>query len=410
MGNWNQGSSGLSDEDMDQSLQQDIAAANFAASGGDLGGYTFGENFVNDADNPGYTGTSTNMNQAVADMRGLFNTQRGITASNPFGKEGFFSRVLGIDPSKIDYSANMDLNTRMSIASNQFSKYMNPQNVKGQIGYNDAYDTAEKGKLRAGVQDAGYQTVYGPVMEQARKQGTGEMLARGAMGLFGGLPGTILGQIGTQEYGLPGVDGFDSFNPNNPRAGGGILGAFTGGVNPSQAADKAAQAVDSLRARFFPALAPTTNAGIGSLTPASYETRADIRNRLSSTNPTSAGASIPSSNAGFSRVTRETLPDGRQIMVDENGAPIATMPSSMKSSSLNSTAGEQLAGGLFDSLFRDPNISPEAREILKEKGMTIDDLFAPKTSTPEPEKPNIMDLLQGITQTSALGGPTTLIT
>ena len=58
-------------------------------------------------------------------------------------------------------------------------------------------------------------------------------------------------------------------------------------------------------------------------------------------------------------------------------------------------------------MFRDPNISPEAREILKEKGMTIDDLFAPKTSTPDPEKPNIMDLLQGITQTSALGGPAT---
>jgi hypothetical protein len=286
MGNWNQGSSGLSDEDMDQSLQQDIAAANFAASGGDLGDYTFGGNFVNDADNPGYTGTSTNMNQAVADMQGLFNTQRGITASNPYGKEGFFSRVLGIDPSKIDYSGNMDLNTRMGIARNQFSKYMNPQNVKGQIGYNDAYDTAEKGKLRAGVQDAGYQTVYGPVMEQARKQGIGEMLARGAMGLFGGLPGLALGQIGTQEYGLPGVDGFDSFNPNNPRAGGGILGSMMlGGLNTSQAAAQAAQAVDTLRARFSPNLAPTTNAGIGSLTPANYETRADIRNRVTPTAP-----------------------------------------------------------------------------------------------------------------------------
>jgi hypothetical protein len=285
MGNWNQGSSGLSDEDMDQSLQQDIAAANFAASGGDLGGYTFGENFVNDADNPGYTGTSTNMNQAVADMQGLFNTQRGITASNPYGKQGFYSRVLGIDPSKIDYSGNMNLNTRMSIASNQFSKYMNPQNVKGQIGYNPAYDTAEKGKLRAGVQDAGYQTVYGPVMEQARKQGIGEMLARGAMGLFGGLPGLALGQIGTQEYGLPGVDGFDSFDPNNPRAGGGILGTMLGGLNTSQAAAQAAQAVDTLRARFSPTLAPTTTAGIGSLTPASYETRADIRNRVTPTAP-----------------------------------------------------------------------------------------------------------------------------
>ena len=114
---------------------------------------------------------------------------------------------------------------------------MNPQNVKGQIGYNPAYDTAEKGKLRAGVQDAGYQTVYGPVMEQARKQGTGEMLARGAMGLAGGPIGMALAQLGTKEYGLPGVSGFDSFDPNNPRPGGGILGQFLGGLNPTQAKD-----------------------------------------------------------------------------------------------------------------------------------------------------------------------------
>jgi hypothetical protein len=447
MGNWNQGSSGLSDEDMDQSLQQDIAAANFAASGGDLGGYTFGGNFVNDADNPGYTGTSTNMNQAVADMQGLFNTQRGITASNPYGKEGFFSRVLGIDPSKIDYSGNMNLNTRMSIANNQFSKYMNPQNVRGQIGYNDAYDTAEKGKLRAGVQDAGYQTVYGPVMEQARQQTTGEMLARGAMGLFGGPIGMLVGQLGTQEYGLPGVDGFDSFDPNNPRAGGGILGAMLGGLNPSQAADKAVQAVDSLRARFSPTLAPTTNAGIGSLTPASYETRADIRNRLSSTNPLSGETSVTSAPSsivdGLNGFQTETLPDGSVRSVQTTGGmtkaeadeiknnfentknlsaeeAAARAMERLENSSYNfftdpqaggtypsATTGEQLAGSLFDSLFRDPNISPEAREILKEKGMTIDDLFAPKTPTPEPEKPNIMDLIQGAIQTSALGGPAT---
>ncbi len=368
MGNWNQGSSGLSDEDMDQSLQQDIAAANFAASGGDLGGYTFGGNFVNDADNPDYTGTSTNMNQAVADMQGLFNTQRGITASNPYGKEGFFSRVLGIDPSKIDYSDNISKAARLSIANNQFSKYMNPQNVKGQIGYNPAYDTAEKGKLRAGVQDAGYQTVYGPVMEQARKQGIGEMLARGAMGLFGGLPGMALGQIGTQEYGLPGVDGFDSFDPNNPRAGGGILGSMMlGGLNTSQAAAQAAQAVDSLRARFSPTLAPTTNAGIASLTPASYETRADIRNRLSSTNPTMVSAPSSSLNARPQydvsvppSLSGRTLANGVTMTPMSNGMNEITMPDGRKTtqnadgtinsfSSYDMYAGEQLAGLLGEN-------------------------------------------------------------
>ena len=289
-------------------------------------------------------------------VQASFNAKNQISSKNPYGKDGFFSRVLGIDPNKIDYSNNMDLSTRLSIANNQFSKFANPQNTPGQLGYNPQYASAPVGQVRSGVQRAGYQTAYGPVMEQARQQTIGEMLARGAMGLFGGLPGTALGQIGTQEYGLPGQPGFDSFDPNNPRAGGGILGAITGGVNPSQAADKAAQAVDSLRARFSPTLDPTTNAGIENPTYDFY------------TDPKAEG----------------------------------TYPSA--------TVGEQLAGGLFDSLFRDPNISPEAREILEEKGMTIDDLFAPKTSTPEPEKPNIMDLIQGVTQTSALNGPKTLIT
>ena len=308
MGNWNQGSSGLSDEDMDQSLQQDIAAANFAASGGDLGNYTFGGNFINDADNPGYTGTSTNMNQAVADMQGLFNSQRGITASNPYGKEGFFSRVLGIDPSKIDYSGNMDLNTRMGIASNQFSKYMNPQNVKGQIGYNPAYDTAEKGKLRAGVQDENYQTVYGPVMEQARKQGTGEMLARGAMGLFGGPIGMALAQLGTKEYGLPGVTGFDSFDPNNPNPGGGILGQFLGGLNPTQAKE-------ALVGAFAPVAPAPTPMQIGSVTPSQYETRADIIARTSQ-HPLTGETSIVDGLNGFQT---ETLPDGSVRSVQTTG-------------------------------------------------------------------------------------------
>jgi len=420
MGNWNQDSSGLSDEDMDQSLQQDIAAANFAASGGDLGNYTFGGNFVNDADNSGYTGTSTSMNQAVADMQSLFNTQRGITASNPYGKEGFFSRVLGIDPSKIDYSGNMDLNTRMGIASNQFSKYMNPQNVKGQIGYNPAYDTAEKGKLRAGVQDENYQTVYGPVMEQARKQGTGEMLARGAMGLFGGPIGMALAQLGTKEYGLPGVTGFDSFDPNNPNPGGGILGQFLGGLNPTQAKE-------ALVGAFAPVAPAPTPTQIGSVTPSQYETRADIIARTSQ-HPLTGETTGSLFSSRPQSLPATGTPTGVGMTVNTEFGPMSVPESTMSVAGYNelspvekmavqsaiqetkpqaSVETQQLAGSFFDSLFRDPMISPEAREILKEKGMTIDDLFAPKTPTPESEKPDIMDLIQGATQTSALGGPAT---
>ncbi len=166
-----------------------------------------------------------------------FNQARGITSLNPYGKDGFFSRFLGIDPKNVDYSNIMDQRTRGSIANNQYSKFMNPQNLPTLPGYNRDYPTAERGQLRSGVQKAGYETAFGPVMKQARQQDIGEMTARGLAGMFGGLPGLALGQIGTQEYGLPGQPGFDSFDPNNPRPGGGILGQFLGGLNPTQAKD-----------------------------------------------------------------------------------------------------------------------------------------------------------------------------
>ena len=303
-------------------------------------------------------------------VQASFNAKNQISSKNPYGKDGFFSRVLGIDPNSIDYSNNMDLSTRLSIANNQFSKFANPQNTPGQLGYNPQYASAPAGQLRSGVQKEGYKTAYGPVMGQAREQSIGEMLARGAMGLFGGLPGLALGQIGTTEYGLPaqagyqGLPGFDSFDPNNPRAGGGILGTMLGGLNTSQAAAQAAQAVDTLRARFSPTLAPTTNAGIASLTPASYETRADIRNRLSSTSPTMVSAPSSSLNAPPqydvkvpSSLSEKSLPEKRaaiEEMIRNNyGAIPAELQktpvspgysSGITKSSLSPTAGERLAG------------------------------------------------------------------
>jgi hypothetical protein len=335
-------------------------------------------------------------------VQASFNSVNQITDKNPYGKQGFFTRVFGINPDNIDYSNNMDLSTRLSIANNQFSKFANPTNTPGRLGYNRQFDPAPRGQLRSGVQKANYQTAYGPVMEQARKQGTGEMLARGAMGLAGGPIGMALGQLGTKEYGLPGVDGFERFDPNNPNPGGGILGQFLGGLNPTQAKE-------ALVGAFAPSVPAPTPTSIGAA-PVNTTGFEEKRSQHPLTGEKTVSTPVDNTlQPGFSRTTTETLPDGRTITVDkETGAVFGTNILGDPQSSLqNTVAGEQLAGSLFDSMFRDPMISPEAREILKEKGMTIDDLFAPKTPTSEPEKPNIMDLIQGATQTSALGGSST---
>lgn len=235
-----------------------------------------------------------------------YNTAHGITATNPYGKQGFFSRVFGIDPSKIDYSGNMDLNTRMGIANNQFSKYANPQNKPGMLGYNPDFPTAKEGELRAGAQSAGFKTKFGDVMGQARQQTTSEMIARGLMSLT---PlGPIVGMLDTQEYGLPGQPGFESFDPNNPRAGGGILSAMLGGLNPTQAKE-------ALVGAFAPVAPAPTPTQIGSVTPSQYETRADIIARTSQ-HPLTGETSIVDGLNGFQT---ETLPDGSVRSVQTTG-------------------------------------------------------------------------------------------
>lgn len=187
-------------------------------------------------------------NNYEGNNREQFNRNRQITATNPYGNEGFFTRVLGIDPSQISYAGNFstdpsqDLAIRQGIASNQFDKFANPFRDVGQ----------GPGKLRPGVQQAGYQTALGPVMEQYRQQPMSEMLARGVFGLLGGgLPGIALSQLGTKEYGIEGTPGFD---PNNPRGASGILAeigrVFTGGVDPSSAAAEAAQTGEAIRDFF----------------------------------------------------------------------------------------------------------------------------------------------------------------
>ena len=183
-----------------------------------------------------------------------FNAINGITTDNPYGKQGFFSRTFGIDPQDISYADQMSFSTRQAIANNQFSKFANPQNIPGQIGYNPAFPTAEKGKLRPGVQKAGFETQYGKVMGQYAEQSTPDMIARGIMGLFGGPVGLAAAQIGTQEYGIPGLPGFESFDPNNPRGpqsiAGKVASALTGGIDPTQAAAKAASAANAISDYF----------------------------------------------------------------------------------------------------------------------------------------------------------------
>ena len=344
-----------------------------------------------------------------------FNTAHGITATNPYGKQGFFSRVFGIDPSKIDYSSNMSLDTRLDIANNQFSKYANPQNKPGMLGYNPDFPTAKEGELRSGVQSAGYKTKFGDVMGQARQQSVGEMIARGLASLT---PiGPIVGMLGTQEYGLPGQPGFESFDPNNPRAGGGILSAMLGGLNP-------AQAKEALVGAFAPVAPAPTPTQIGSVTPSQYETRADIIARTSQhplTGETSA-APVPQSSISRSPIQQSTT----QEFVRDPAILDALMSGANLPAQSPVTAGEELMAGnqqgffglglgpLGDALGRsaaEKNLSPDVRDFLNEHGMSLKDLmdkdFSKVPDGARLPSGQIMGPEFRTEQRSSLGGPAT---
>ena len=191
---------------------------------------------------PGFSGLNVGSQQG-------YNNRMGITDKNPYGKMGLFTSFFGFPTDMVDYSGIMGLNTRRAIANNQFSKFANPQNIRGAPGYNPAFATAKPGQLRAGVQKAGYDTKFGQVVGRNREMSVPEMVARGLFSLAApGFMSLALSQTGTQEYGLPSLPGMERFGVKDEPPGlvGQMFGALTGGVPADQAFDRAKAAVGDL--------------------------------------------------------------------------------------------------------------------------------------------------------------------
>ena len=232
----------------DFSGQQNYAAPEGIAMGAAVGGKDYGYDLSGRPQGPPVGNVSEQL--AFARAQRAFNERMGITDKNPYGKMGFFSRApFNFDPKNIDYTGIMGLNTRRAIANNQFSKFSNPQNVTGMMGYNPAFATAPPGQLRAGVQKAGFDTKFGKVVGRNREMTGREMFARGLFSLAAPFPmGLALSQIGTKEYGIPGLPGMERFGVKDepPGLAGQIFGAMTGGVPADQAYDKAKEVVGDL--------------------------------------------------------------------------------------------------------------------------------------------------------------------
>jgi len=133
------------------------------------------------------------------DAKQALQTARGITATNPYGYEGFFTQAFGIDPENIDYTygGQTSLGDLAEIAEKSYNRYVNPMNDPNRPGFNPNKLASQTQKdLNKGFgslfgSSLGEQTQLGQIKEQKPDALPG--MATGALNVFsmlggGGLP------------------------------------------------------------------------------------------------------------------------------------------------------------------------------------------------------------------------------
>ena len=83
-----------------------------------------------------------------------FFNQNQITLQNPYGSQGFFTRLFGRNPSSIDYSNQLDEQTRRQIMDLAYDRYRNPY-AKVNILGDEVFGYKETGEVRYGLASLG---------------------------------------------------------------------------------------------------------------------------------------------------------------------------------------------------------------------------------------------------------------
>ena len=131
------------------------------------------------------------------DARQALQTARGITATNPYGYEGFFSRNFGIDPEDIDYTygGQTSLGDVADIANKNYNRYVNPMNDPNRPGFDpnklasQTQTDLNKGFGSLFGSSLGEQTQLGLMKEQKPDALPG--MSTAALNIFSGLSGGL---------------------------------------------------------------------------------------------------------------------------------------------------------------------------------------------------------------------------
>ncbi len=96
-----------------------------------------------------------------------FKAVSGMTKTNPYGNDGFFSRVLGIDPSNIDYTSNLGPQGIENVSRIAYDRFLNPFAKVSSVTGRPVGGDAATGTPRYGI-SPGEQTIAGIAREVPR--------------------------------------------------------------------------------------------------------------------------------------------------------------------------------------------------------------------------------------------------
>ena len=152
------------------------------------------ETRFNDGGRGGYERMNAPTREGTGYMsRSEFEAVSGMTDTNPYGNDGFFSRVFGIDPDKIDYTSNLGPRGIENVKRQAYDRFLNPFAQIDAFGRPTMFADASTGSTRSGVQP-GDLTVFGPAVEAKQE------------GIAGLLQNTMLGSLMPKRARIPGYD------------------------------------------------------------------------------------------------------------------------------------------------------------------------------------------------------------
>ena len=234
-----------------------------------------------------------------------FRAVKGMTNTNPYGNDGFFSRVLGIDPRKIDYTSNLGQQGIANISRVAYDRFLNPFAKVSSVTGRPVGGDAATGTPRYGI-SPGEQTIAGIAREVPRQGIMGVLDVIPGIGaasrLFGNRPTRITSMedyeqqqqalgMGADLYRKP--TQFNNLTPEPIPAGKEVASELPTPITflPDELSGKS----------------PFTSGGVPGVYPSD---RRDIDPEMEQSAQT---------KDGFVPTQIVTLPDGRQVRVDESG-------------------------------------------------------------------------------------------